>query len=60
METKNEQHLEKEQQKDTKYSCPMKCDGDKIYNKPGDCPACNMHLVAVDTKNSNSPHKHCC
>lgn len=27
------------------FYCPMKCEGDKTYNKPGDCPVCNMHLV---------------
>jgi Cu2+-exporting ATPase len=30
------------------YACPMHCEGDKVYNKPGDCPICNMHLVPVD------------
>jgi Cu2+-exporting ATPase len=28
-----------------KYSCPMKCEGDKTYDQPGNCPVCNMHLV---------------
>ena len=27
-----------------KYYCPMHCEGDKTYNKPGDCPVCGMHL----------------
>src|SRR5690606_30799868 len=27
------------------YYCPMHCEGDKIYNKPGDCPVCGMDLV---------------
>lgn len=27
------------------YYCPMHCEGDKTYNKPGDCPVCGMHLV---------------
>ncbi|MEE4260313.1 MAG: heavy metal-binding domain-containing protein, partial [Bacteroidales bacterium] len=26
------------------YYCPMYCEGDKTYNKPGDCPVCGMHL----------------
>ena len=26
------------------YQCPMKCEGDKTYAKPGDCPKCGMHL----------------
>jgi uncharacterized protein with PIN domain len=28
------------------YSCPMKCEGSKTYNKPGKCPKCNMKLKA--------------
>src|SRR5689334_3702023 len=27
-----------------KYYCPMRCEGDKTYDKPGDCPVCGMHL----------------
>ena len=27
-----------------KYYCPMRCEGDKTYDKPGDCPECGMHL----------------
>lgn len=30
---------------DADYYCPMLCEGDKRYAKPGDCPACGMHLV---------------
>ncbi|MEE4260774.1 MAG: copper-translocating P-type ATPase, partial [Bacteroidales bacterium] len=26
------------------YYCPMRCEGDKVYNEPGDCPVCGMHL----------------
>ena len=29
------------------YYCPMKCEGEKVYEQPGDCPVCNMHLVPV-------------
>jgi P-type Cu+ transporter len=28
-----------------KYYCPMRCQGDKEYNKPGSCPVCGMDLV---------------
>jgi heavy metal translocating P-type ATPase len=28
-----------------KYYCPMHCQGDKTYDKPGDCPVCGMDLV---------------
>lgn len=27
------------------YYCPMHCEGEKVYNKPGDCPVCGMDLV---------------
>ncbi|MEN2489945.1 heavy metal translocating P-type ATPase [Flavobacterium sp. B11] len=27
------------------YYCPMHCEGDKTYIKPGDCPVCGMDLV---------------
>lgn len=26
------------------YQCPMKCEGDKTYGKPGKCPKCGMEL----------------
>jgi len=29
------------------YQCPMKCEGDKTYIAPGNCPVCNMHLSPV-------------
>ncbi len=27
------------------YDCPMRCEGDKTYDKPGNCPVCGMHLI---------------
>ena len=30
-----------------KYYCPMHCEGDKIYDKPGSCPVCGMNLEKV-------------
>jgi Cu2+-exporting ATPase len=27
------------------FYCPMHCEGDKTYEKAGDCPVCGMHLV---------------
>lgn len=27
------------------YECPMHCEGDKTYGKPGNCPVCGMDLV---------------
>jgi len=31
----------------TRYQCPMKCEGEKVYEEPGTCPVCNMHLAPV-------------
>ncbi|MFT6638767.1 MAG: Cu2+-exporting ATPase [Flavobacterium sp.] len=30
------------------YYCPMKCEGDKTYDKAGECPKCGMDLVLVE------------
>ncbi len=30
------------------YQCPMKCEGDKVYHKPGKCPKCGMDLKKVE------------
>ena len=39
------------------YQCPMKCEGDKTYDKQGDCPKCGMELKKVDdTKKDNHQH----
>lgn len=38
---------------DGKYYCPMHCEGDKMYDKKGDCPKCGMDLVQ-QAKNSQS------
>ena len=27
------------------FYCPMHCEGDKTYTKPGDCPVCGMDLI---------------
>ena len=32
----------------TVYQCPMKCEGDKTYDTPGNCPVCNMILVSIN------------
>jgi Cu+-exporting ATPase len=29
------------------YSCPMHCEGNKVYDKPGNCPVCGMNLVKM-------------
>jgi len=42
------------------YQCPMKCEGDKVYDSSGNCPGCNMQLVPVGDKKSNGNHHHGC
>lgn len=32
-----------------RFICPMRCEGDKTYNEPGDCPVCGMHLTEIMT-----------
>ena len=41
-------------QKTTSYYCPMLCEGDKTYEKPGDCPVCGMHLVSQEKEEDTS------
>ena len=36
----------------SKYHCPMNCEGDKNYDKAGDCPVCGMHLEKVHELNN--------
>ena len=38
----------KNQEPGGSYYCPMLCEGDKQYSKPGDCPICGMHLVPME------------
>lgn len=45
-----------EEKKHDKFYCPMKCEGNKVYDKAGNCPVCNMHLVPVDDENHNHHH----
>lgn len=35
-------------QSETIYQCPMKCEGNKTYDKPGRCPVCGMNLAPVN------------
>ncbi|NAY90791.1 heavy metal translocating P-type ATPase [Muricauda sp. JGD-17] len=34
------------------FYCPMHCEGEKTYNKPGDCPVCGMDLVEEQSLNA--------
>jgi len=33
-----------------KYYCPMMCEGEKLYDKPGSCPVCGMNLEKMPEK----------
>ncbi|MEM8845203.1 MAG: heavy metal translocating P-type ATPase [Pseudomonadota bacterium] len=35
------------------FYCPMHCEGDKTYPKPGDCPVCGMDLLEQASSSSN-------
>jgi transcription initiation factor IIE alpha subunit len=41
--TKHKSKMQKMEQ--MKYSCHMKCEGEKTYDKPGKCPKCGMDLT---------------
>lgn len=42
----------------TQYYCPMQCEGDKLYDKPGDCPICGMDLILVETSINNDDNQY--
>ena len=42
------------------FYCPMHCEGDKTYNKPGDCPVCGMDLVEEQNLSANSSEQWTC
>ncbi|WP_240924990.1 copper-transporting P-type ATPase [Maribellus sediminis] len=55
----NKQHNHQHQHKASsngkgKYYCPMRCEGDKMYNEPGSCPVCGMDLKKEESKKSSS------
>lgn len=36
------------------FYCPMMCEGDKVYDKMGDCPVCGMDLVPAASTSINT------
>jgi len=53
----------KEQPKGTGFGifyCPMHCEGDKTYDKPGDCPVCGMDLVEEQNLSTTSEEQWTC
>lgn len=54
-ETKTEKSAA-EESATTQYRCPMKCEGEKTYDKPGQCPVCGMDLVAIEASHEHHDH----
>ncbi len=42
------------------FYCPMHCEGEKTYDKPGDCPVCGMDLVEEMSLKQQSGTKYTC
>jgi heavy metal translocating P-type ATPase len=64
-----ETHQEHHHKKDDKESyvkgtgvfyCPMHCEGEKTYDKSGDCPVCGMDLVEEANTNQSSSTEYTC
>ncbi|QQX77019.1 MULTISPECIES: heavy metal translocating P-type ATPase [Aequorivita] len=61
-----QKHKEKKEEKRAKQSssgtfyCPMHCEGDKTYDKPGDCPVCGMDLVEEAKTSTSSATEYTC
>ena len=50
---KNKTSASSSNNKSAKYHCPMHCEGDKNYDKAGDCPVCGMNLEKVHELNDS-------
>ena len=42
---------------ETVYQCPMKCESEKTYDKPGQCPVCKMDLAVLNSSDSAKNQK---
>jgi len=42
----------------TSYFCSMKCEGEKVYNEPGNCPVCHMKLIPMGSTEEEHVHDH--
>lgn len=47
-----------EEVKTAMYQCPMKCEGEKMYEEQGTCPVCKMDLELVSKENEHKNHNH--
>jgi Cu2+-exporting ATPase len=56
-----EKKVEKSKEKGTgSFYCPMHCEGEKTYDKPGDCPVCGMDLIEEQSKGASSAEQWTC
>ena len=61
-----EHHLHSEVKKEKQpkgtgtFYCPMHCEGDKTYDKSGDCPVCGMDLVEEQNLSSTNSEQWTC
>lgn len=46
-ENKEELHDHSDDLATAEYQCPMKCEDEKTYSEPGNCPECKMALKEV-------------
>lgn len=51
-------HGETKTEKTTSYYCPMKCEGEKVYDEPGNCPVCHMNLIPAGSAVEGHEHDH--
>ncbi|MBS4040873.1 MAG: hypothetical protein KGZ81_09785 [Flavobacteriales bacterium] len=47
-----------EQTENAMYQCPMKCEGEKMYEEKGTCPVCKMDLELVSKEDEHKHHNH--
>jgi Cu2+-exporting ATPase len=61
-----QKHKERKEEKRAKQSssgtfyCPMHCEGEKTYDRPGDCPVCGMDLVEEVKTSANTATEYTC
>ncbi|PKQ46143.1 heavy metal translocating P-type ATPase [Confluentibacter flavum] len=62
----HQHHSESKQQEQPKgkgtgtFYCPMRCEDDKIYDQPVDCPVCGMDLIEEQNVSSTSSEQWTC
>ena len=59
MDNKSHNH-QKQNHPAGKYYCPMHCEGDKVYDRAGDCPVCGMDLVEEQNLSAISSEQWTC